>query len=100
MCEIICLNNLFTSQRPTPGSETISESPLKMMKKAFYFMLKACFVLKIFTFLPRLFGYAEKRLGKKVQVIFKIYVVTNWTTNNYDTRLPNFSRIMQSDNEI
>ena len=27
------------------------ESPLKMMKNAFYFILKALFVLKIFTFL-------------------------------------------------
>ena len=28
-----------------------TESPLKMMKNAFYFTLKAFFVLKIFTFL-------------------------------------------------
>ena len=28
-----------------------NESPLKMMKKAFYFILKARFVLKIFKFL-------------------------------------------------
>ena len=28
------------------------ESPLKMMKNAFYFILKALFVLKIFKFLP------------------------------------------------
>ena len=36
-------------------------------------MLKASFILDIFTFLPRLFGYVEKRLAKKVQVNFKIY---------------------------
>ena len=29
-----------------------TESPLKMMKNAFYFTLKALFVLKIFIFLP------------------------------------------------
>ena len=29
----------------------ITESPLKMMKNAFYFTLKALFVLKIFNFL-------------------------------------------------
>ena len=34
-----------------------TESPLKMMKNAFYFTLKALFVLKIFKFLPWLFGY-------------------------------------------
>ena len=29
-----------------------AESPLKMMKNALYFMLKAVFVCKIFSFLP------------------------------------------------
>ena len=36
------------------------ESPLKMMKNAFYFILKALFVLKIYKFLSRLFGHVEK----------------------------------------
>ena len=35
--------------------------PLKMMKYAFYFILKALFVLKIFKFLSSLFGHLEKR---------------------------------------
>ena len=34
-----------------------TESPLKMMKNAFYFMLKALFVRKIFQFLSSVFGY-------------------------------------------
>ena len=38
----------------------ITESPWKMMKNAFYFTLKAFFVLKIFKFLSWLFGQAEK----------------------------------------
>ena len=38
------------------------ESPLKVMKNAFYFILKALFVLMIFKFLSRLFGHVEKRL--------------------------------------
>ena len=37
-----------------------AESPFKMMKNAFYFTLKALFVLKIFKFLS--FGCVEKRL--------------------------------------
>ena len=37
-----------------------NESPLKMMKNAFYFILKALFILKIFKFLSRLFGHAGK----------------------------------------
>ena len=36
------------------------ESPLKMMKNAFYFILKSLFVLKIFKFLLRLFGHVGK----------------------------------------
>ena len=39
-----------------------TESPLKMMKNAFCFTLKALFVLEIFRFLSRLFGHVEKRL--------------------------------------
>ena len=36
------------------------ESPLEMMKNAFYFILKALFVLKIFKFLSRLFDHVGK----------------------------------------
>ena len=37
-----------------------TESPLKMMKNAFFFTLKALFVLKVFKFLSSLFTHAEK----------------------------------------
>ena len=37
-----------------------TETPLKMMKNAFYFTLKALFVLKIFKFLSSLLSHAEK----------------------------------------
>ena len=37
-----------------------NESPLKMMGNAFYFILKAHFVCKIFKFLSWLFGHVEK----------------------------------------
>ena len=36
------------------------ESHLKVMKNAFYFILKALFFLKIFKFLSWFFGHAEK----------------------------------------
>ena len=36
------------------------ESPFKMMQNAFYFNLKALFVLKIFKFLPLRFGDVGK----------------------------------------
>ena len=35
---------------------------LKMMKNAFYFILKAFYVLKIFTVLSWVFGHVKKRL--------------------------------------
>ena len=35
----------------------VTESLLKMMKNVFYFTLKSLFVLKIFKFLPQVFGY-------------------------------------------
>ena len=44
------------------GQFLITESPLKTMKNAFYFTLKAILVLKIFKFLFCLFGHVEKRL--------------------------------------
>ena len=39
---------------------SLIENPLKMMKNAFYFNLKAIFVLKMFEFLSRLFGHVGK----------------------------------------
>ena len=39
---------------------TSVESPLKMMKNAFYFILKALLVLKIFKFLSLFFGHVGK----------------------------------------
>ena len=64
-------------------------------------MLKALFVLEIFTFLSWLFGYVEKRLGKEVKVNFKIFDVTDWTTNNDNADIVQcFRKQMQPDNEI
>ena len=42
-----------------------NDSPLKVMKNDFYFILKALLVLKIFKFLSWLFGHVEKRLPQK-----------------------------------
>ena len=78
-----------------------TESPLKMMKNAFYFTSKALFILKIFKFLSWLFGHVAKRLDKKVKVVFKFYDVTAWLTNNRTTYIAQyFKKQSQSDNEI
>ena len=49
-----------------------TESPLKMMKKAFNSNLKAISALKKF-FCPNLFGHVGKRLDKNAKVNFKTY---------------------------
>ena len=41
------------------------ESPLKVIKNAFYFILKALFVLKVFKFLSWLFGHGGKTAGSE-----------------------------------
>ena len=70
-----------------------------MTKNAFCFMLKAFFVLdiflSIFIFLSRVFGYIEKHLDKKSMVNFKIYDVTDWTTNNYNTHIAQYLKFGQ-----
>ena len=48
-----------------------------MVNNAFYFMLKALFILEIITFLSWLFGYVEKRLGDKAMVNCKFYDVAD-----------------------
>ena len=63
------------------------EGALKIMKSALYFMLKTLFALKIFTFLYWVFSYLEKQLDKKEKFNFRIYGVTDWTTNDYNKHI-------------
>ena len=67
-----------------------TESPLKMMKHVFYAMLKTLFVLEIFTFLYRFFGYVEKRLDKNTN--FKIMMSQTRQQIIAIPILPNISR--------
>ena len=65
-----------------------NEFSLKLMKNAFYFILKAFFVLKIFKFLPWIFGHVEKTAWlENGKVNFKIYVDTAWLMNSYNTHI-------------
>ena len=57
------LFNLFKvglSSSKKSSVNCLIESPLKMMKNAFYFILKTLFVLKLFKFLSQLFGHVGK----------------------------------------
>ena len=48
------------------------------MKNAFYFIWKALFVLKMFTFLCWLFRHVEKTASSERWGYFKFYDVTAW----------------------
>ena len=54
-----------------------NQSPLKLMKNAFYFMLITLFVVEIFAFLFCYFGYVGKLIDKKAMVNFKVFEVTD-----------------------
>ena len=54
------------------------------MKIAFYFILKALFFIRYFNFCPDFADHVGKQLVKKAKINFKIYDVTDWTTNNYN----------------
>ena len=74
---------------------SVNESPLKVMKNAFYFIVKTLFVPMIFKFFSWHFWcYVEneKRLDKKVQFSFKTYDVTTWEQTITIHILPNTSR--------
>ena len=57
---MLCAVNLSFSFK-VGLSPSKNESTLKIMKNAFYFILKALFVRKIFEFLSLFFGQVEKR---------------------------------------
>ena len=71
-----------------------------MMKNDFYFNLKSLFVLKIFKFLPSLFGHVEKRLIRKLRLILKLKTSLTGKKNNCNTHIAQYLKnYRQSDNE-
>ena len=52
------------------------------MKNAFYFILKAYFVLEIFKFCLDFLFILKKRLDEINKINFKIYDVKTWLRNN------------------
>ena len=73
---IFCSFKVGLSPSEKVGFICCNGRPLNMIKNAFYFMLKALFVLKIFKFCPDVFGHEEKRPDKKAKVDFKLNNVT------------------------
>ena len=69
-----------------------------MIENAFYFILKALFILQIFKFLSSIFWSCRKRFDEKAKVNFRIY---EWETNSYNTHIAQYlKKERQSDNEI
>ena len=62
MQKFICFLSVKVGLSPSKKKFIIcfNDSPSKMMKNAFYFILKALFVLKIFKFLSWVFAHVEK----------------------------------------
>ena len=57
-----------------------------MIKMHFRFMLKTLVVLDIFVFYLDIYNFIMYKNGVTKKLInFKIYFVTDWTTNNYNT---------------
>ena len=69
-----------------------AESPLKVMKNAFYFTSKAVLIHKICKFLSWFFGRVAKRFDRKDKVNFKFHDVTAWLTCICNHILTNISR--------
>ena len=66
------------------------ERSLKMMKNAFYFILKAVFVLKIVKFFVMTFWSSrENGFIRKLRLTARFMT---WFTNNYNTHSANISR--------
>ena len=68
----------------------VSALTLKMMANAFCFILKALFILKIFKSVLTFWSCREKQLDYKDKVNFKIYDVTTWLINNYNTHIAQY----------
>ena len=62
------------------------ESPLKMMKNVFYFVLKSFFVLNVFKFCHDILAMYEKQLDLKDSQL-QNHDVTTWFTNNFNTHI-------------
>ena len=59
------------------------------MKNAFYFILNAVFVLKIFKFLLTFWACREND-GLKEKVNFKLHEITTWLINNCNRHIAEY----------
>ena len=64
--------------------------PFENDEKCFLVHVTALFVLEVYPSMSWLFGCLEKRFDKVAMVNFKIYDVTIWTSNNYNTHIAQY----------
>ena len=69
-----------------------TEGLLRMTKNAFYFIIKALFILKVFKFLSRLFYQVEKTVLLDDKVNFIIYNITTWLPNICNTHIDQYPK--------
>ena len=74
----------------------LNESPLQMMKNAFYFILKALFVLKIFKFFSWFFGqkWRDWKIGQFQNLWLHNLIKKQYISTQYHLKLG------QQDNEV
>ena len=79
-----------------------SESRLKMMTKAFYFILKSFFRSQdIYIFVLSFWWCWKNGLIRKIRLISNIYDVTTWLQSNYNKHIAHyFANQRQPDDEI
>ena len=62
---------------------------------------KFSLLLEYLNFFPDVFGQVEKRNDNKAKMSFRIYDVTNRSTNNYNKHIGrSLKKLKQPDNEI
>ena len=75
--------------------------PFKMMKNAFYFILKAFFLFKIFKFFCLGVLVMKKTDWLERNINFRIHNITTWLVNNCNTHISHYlTNEKQPDNEI
>ena len=75
--------------------------PFKIMKNAFYFILKALFLFKIFKFFVLTFWSCKKTGWLERKINFKIHNITTWLVDNCNKHIAHYlTNEKQPDNEI
>ena len=84
-------NIFFTLLSQTLSKRVIfiyfNENSLKVIKNAYFFILKALFVITIFNF------HMGKGLIRKLSLISKFMTFITWKTNNYYAQIPGISKV-------